>query len=167
MEVNILPSASRPEVERVVHNAFAKLRLCRVTIVPSAIHLPSVRALHGEPSTGLAFSGEADPPLTLSDDNQSPIKHHRGFPICGRGGGVGRGRRVGCGRGVALGVDVGLTLGEGLVVGVGVAVTVGVAVGVEVAVGVGVAVAVGVALGVGVGVPPGAVKAYTLLSPAT
>lgn len=70
---------------------------------------------------------------------------------CGRDGGVGRGRRVGRGLGVILGVAVGVTLGDGLIVGVDVAVGVGVTDGVT----------------VGVGVPPGTVKAYTLLSPAT
>src|SRR6266513_635299 len=53
-------------------------------------------------------------------------------------------------------------------VGVGVRVAVGVAVAVAVGVGggcvaVGVAVGVGIAVGVGVGVPPGSLKAWTLL----
>jgi hypothetical protein len=80
------------------------------------------------------------------------ITHHCGFPICGRGGGLGRGRRVGRGLGVTLGGDVGLTLGEGVVVGVGVSVGVAVAVGVVVGVGETDGVGVGVALGVMVGV---------------
>jgi hypothetical protein len=41
-------------------------RLCRLELAPSAFRLPSVRALHGESSTGLAFSGEADPPSARS-----------------------------------------------------------------------------------------------------
>jgi hypothetical protein len=46
-------------VERVVHNALAIDCGCRaIYFVPSANHLRSVRA-------GLAFSGQADPPLTL------------------------------------------------------------------------------------------------------
>lgn len=85
----------------------------------------------------------------LSDECPSLITHHRGFPICGLGGGLGRGRRVGRGLGVTLGVDVGLTLGEGVVVGVAVAV----AEGVGVVVGFGVGVTGGVAVGVGVALP--------------
>ena len=108
-------------------------------------------------STGLAFSGEADPLRSVAalDSYQlSTITY-------GRGGGVGRGRRVGCGLGVTLGVAVGLTLGEGVVVGVteGLGVTVGVGVTGGVAVGVG--VTGGVAVGVGVGVTGGVAVGVT------
>src|SRR6185312_15788018 len=52
--------------------------------------------------------------------------------------------------GVGVGVDVGVAVGVGVGVGRG-------------GVGVGVATGVAVAVGVGVGVPPGSLKAYTLL----
>ena len=64
--------------------------------------------------------------------------------------------------GVGVGVDVGVAVGVGVRVAVGVAVGVGVGVG-RGGVGVGVAAGVAVAVGVGVGVPPGSLKAYTLL----
>src|SRR4029078_6764176 len=66
---------------------------------------------------------------------------------------------------VAVGVAVAVAVAVAVGVGVGGG-TVGVGVGVGVG-GDGVGVGVGVAVGVGVGVPPGSLKAYTLLSAAT
>ena len=64
--------------------------------------------------------------------------------------------------GVAVGVGVGVAVGVGVLVAVGVGVG-----GRGVEVGVAVGVTLGVAVGVGVGVPPGSLKAKTLLAPAT
>lgn len=80
--------------------------------------------------------------LCVKPDDQSLITDHYFYQRgVGRGGGFGRDLGVG----VALGVEVGVAVG----------------------VGVGLGVTLGHGVGVGGGVPPGRVKAYTLLSPAT
>jgi hypothetical protein len=159
------------------------------------IENPGGAGASGRQPAGLGAGTKLESAMNVPFRISYPLRSAILIGATGRGGGVGGGRRVGRGLGVTLGVGVGVTLGEGLVVGeevavgvtvgigvtlgviVGVAVTAGVAVAVGVAVGVtagvgvtpGVGVDVGAIVGVGVGVdvPPGTVKAYTLLSPAT
>jgi hypothetical protein len=60
---NKIYSETSSKVGRVVLNALASNAAPPPDILaPSAILSSSVRALHGESATGLAFSGEADPP---------------------------------------------------------------------------------------------------------